>query len=237
MIERSVLGFLPILAATVLLTACGENEPQDVAATPDALTQAESETPSGAEPAPALVRGPAPNEPELAPAGRAPEPEQPIALRPLPADQDAVPNADGDYFGIAEAVEGDVIRLGRTRILLYGIDTVEGPQICSIGGQIWECWAATVRQLQTILAEGPVTCTPIGAPDMFGRILGLCEVGGESVNARMVRSGFALVWADEMPEYLPLQQAAQQDGIGLWQGEFQLPQEYRESVGRMSRRP
>lgn len=36
---------------------------------------------------------------------------------------------------------------------------------------------------------------------------------------------------------LPLQEAAQEEMIGLWQGTFQLPQEYRESVGRSDRRP
>ena len=234
-IQRSLLGFLLVLPAPLLLAACGGDEPKEVAAAPEVTAQVEPRPPVEAAPAPAAVEVPAP-----APAGEAPptpEREQPAMLVPLPADQNAVPDANGNYFGIAEAVEGDVIRLGRTRILLYGIDTVEPPQICSIKGQPWECWAATVRELQTILAEGPVTCTPTGRPDMFGRILALCEVNGESVNARMVRSGFALAWADEMPDYVPLQGAARQEGIGLWQGEFQQPQEYREGVGHSERRP
>ncbi len=164
-------------------------------------------------------------------------PSVPQAAQPAAIVENAVPDANGNYVGVADVVEGDVIRFGRTRIMLYGIDTVEPPQVCSIAGRPWECSPATIRQLQTIVAEGQVTCAPVGTPDFFGRILALCDVNGASVNARMVRSGFALVWQDEMPEYLPLQEEARREGIGLWQGTFQAPQEYRESVGNSVRRP
>lgn len=231
-VGRTGLGFLVVFFMPLWLTACGAEEQEDFASVPEVAEPAGRPLPvdapliSGA--VSALAGG------EAVPGDSQRELPPPLVM---PADQDAVPDENGNYVGIAEAVEGDVIRLGRTRILLYGIDTVEPPQICSINGQLWECWPATVRALQTILAEGPVTCTPVDRPDVFGRILALCEVNGESVAARMVQNGFAIVWEDEMPEYLPLQEAAQQERIGLWQGEFQQPQEYREGVGRFERRP
>ena len=222
--------------ALVLLAACGREEPERA---PEGAVAADVARQPFAEAAPAAAA--AAEAPPPGPVGEAiplaPERLPPRALAALPADQTAIPDGNGNYFGIAEAVEGDVIRLGRTRILLFGIDTVEAPQVCLISGRPWECWAATVRHLQTILAEGPVTCRPAGPTDRFGRILALCEVNGESVNARMVRSGFALAWVDEMPEYLALQNAARAARIGLWQGEFQPPQEYREGVGHIDRRP
>lgn len=130
-----------------------------------------------------------------------------------------------------------MILIGTTRILLYGIDTVEPPQVCQIDRQRWECWPAVVRQLETLLGEGPVTCTAVRPPDPFGRVLSLCEQDGVSLNERMVRSGFAIAVADEMPEYAAIEAAARAERIGLWQGTFQLPDEFRADRGITVRRP
>ena len=123
------------------------------------------------------------------------------------------------------------------RILLFGIDTVEPPQTCSINGERWECWPAVVRQLQTFLAESPVTCTPAGPPDIFRRMLALCEQGGVSLHERMVRTGFALAVPEEMPAYVEIEAAARAERIGLWQGRFQLPSEFRADRDIQMRRP
>lgn len=225
--------FLPLLVVSgpLLLAACGETEPEEVATVSEVVDQV-----APPPPPPAAVEVPS-SGPAREATPPAPEQERAGLLVPLPADQNAVPDANGDYVGIAEAVEGDVIRLGRTRMLLYGIDAVERGQTCAINGETWECWPATVRQLQTIIADGPVKCTPVDQADPYGRILALCEVNGESVNAQMVRTGFAIVFEDEMPEYVPLQEAAQRENIGLWQGTFQLPQEFREGFALLERRP
>ncbi len=144
---------------------------------------------------------------------------------------------EGVYVGTAEAVEADVISVNGVRILLFGIDTVEPPQTCTIDGQPWECWPAAVRQLQTFLGEGPVTCTAVRPADVFRRVLALCEQGSGSLNERLVRSGFALAVPDEMPAYVEVEAAARAERIGLWQGRFQLPSEWREGRGIQVRRP
>ena len=72
---------------------------------------------------------------------------------------------------------------------------------------------------------------------MFGRILALCEQNGVSLNERMVRSGFALAVPDEMPEYVAVEAEARAARIGLWQGTFQLPEEWRADRGINVRRP
>lgn len=151
---------------------------------------------------------------------------------------EAVPDANGVFTGAGEAVEGDVLTIGRTRFLLYGIDTVEPAQTCSINGQPWECWPAVVRAIETILGEGGVSCTPTGGTrDPFGRILAACEVNGESVNERMVRSGYAIAVAEEMPEYAAAEATAQALGVGLWQGNFEDPAAWRAGRGILLRRP
>ncbi len=140
-------------------------------------------------------------------------------------------------IGMATARESATFEVDGRRVLLYGLESVHPPQRCSIGGQVWECWAAAVRQLQTYIAEGPVTCTPVELPDVFGRVLAICEQNGEVLNERYVRSGFALAIEDEMPEYAALEAAARAEGIGLWQGVFQEPRDFRADRGIDAIRP
>lgn len=155
------------------------------------------------------------------------------------ADDPAEPSVDdeGLIVGVAEAIESATIMVNETRVMLYGLESVYPPQTCYIDGEPWQCWAAAVRQLQTILTDGPVECTPVGPPDYIRRELALCEINGESLNERYVRSGFALAIEDEMPEYAAIEEAARAEGIGLWQGQFQEPHDFRISRGITARRP
>lgn len=235
--DRLALTALP--AMLILLAACGDQPEEPAApatpapaATPAAPVAAPTPAPAPVVPAPAAPATPA----AALPAADTPATPAPAAPAAAAAPPVAPALPEGVFTGVAEAVEGDVIRIGATRFLLYGIDTVEPPQICEIDRQPWECWPAVVRQLQTFLGEGPVTCTQVRA-DMFGRVLALCEQNGVSLNERMVRSGFALAVRDEMPEYVAIEAEAQAARVGLWQGTFQAPEEWRADRGITVRRP
>lgn len=251
---RHRLFMASIPATLLLLAACGDGaeepavpttaavEPQPAPAAPAPATEPAAQTPTPAAPEPVARQPEAP----VVETPMAPAPAAPAAPAPAPAAPPATPPAldaapaplpEGVYAGTAEAVEGDVIRIGSTRFLLYGIDTVEPPQVCEIDRQTWECWPAVVRQLETFLGEGPVTCTAVRPTDPFGRVLSLCEQNGVSLNERMVRTGFALAVADEMPEYVAIEAEARAERIGLWQGTFQPPEEWRSERGISIRRP
>ena len=252
------------LIAMLSLAACSGEETTDDAdqAEPAALAEpaATTETPEpAAAAAPAVETEPAATPPEVAPAAEAapaedgatplaeatPAGDETPAEEAAPAAEETPPAEptdtaaadDGTITGTATAVEAAIIEVDGTRIMLYGLETVYPPQSCTIDGQIWECWAAAFRQLQTYLDEGPVTCTPVAAPDVMRRVLALCEQNGESLNARYVRSGFALAIESEMPEYAALEQAAREEGIGLWQGTFTEPADFRRSRGIFVLRP
>lgn len=238
---RHWLFMMSVPGALLLLAACGDGGEEPAAPATTAVESAPAAQAPGAQtPVPA---GPEPIAP--APVVRAAETLVPPAaplVPPAPAEPPAAeappsPLPDGVYVGTAEAVEGDVIRIGTTRFLLYGIDTVEPPQVCEIDRRPWECWPAVVRQLQTFLGEGPVTCTAVRPSDPFGRVLSLCEQNGVSLNERMVRSGFAFAVTDEMPEYSAIEAEARAERIGLWQGTFQPPDEWRAERGITIRRP
>lgn len=139
--------------------------------------------------------------------------------------------------GQAEVVESDIIRIGDQRIMLYGIESIEPRQMCEIDRQPWECWAAAVRELQTIVSEGEVSCEQVGNPDPYGRILANCSVNGEDIATRFVRSGFALALKRERPELEAVQAEARKEKVGLWQGRFNTPTEWRAMNGIFVDRP
>jgi endonuclease YncB( thermonuclease family) len=234
----------PLLLSVAMLAACGNgNDDQATLAVEEVVEAAPAPAPPVADAAaPAVVTEmpvePAPAAETPAPPAEAPAPPAAPAVaaaaEPPPADAGGSPAV---LEGNATAIESATILIGDTRVMLYGLESVYPPQTCSIGGQTWECWAAAVRQLQTYLAESPVRCTPVAPPDFAGRILALCEQNGESLNARYVRSGFALAIESEMPEYAALEAEARADAIGLWQGQFTEPAVYRSQHGIMATRP
>jgi len=229
---------MPLLFfALALVAGCSGDDPEEAAGPAEEVVEAGSaDVPEpvavSAEPAasPGAVEPPVP-------VAAGPEPVAEPAAEPATPEPVQPPAAEGVLAGEATAIESATIMIGATRVMLYGLESVYPPQDCYIDGQVWECWAAAVRQLQTYLAESPVSCTPVGEPDYLGRVLGLCEQNGESLNERYVRSGFALAIETEMPEYAAAEAAAREEGIGLWQGQFQEPAAFRQSRGIMVTRP
>ena len=160
------------------------------------------------------------------------------ALFALLALAGAASAQDGELIvGVATVADSDAIRIGNASLMLWGIESVERPQTCAIAGQIWDCYAAAVRALQTITSVAEVSCRPVAAPDPYGRILVVCFVGGVDVNEALVRAGFALAKRDETEDYVPAEDAARLEGIGLWQGEFMHPADFRRSHAIFTDRP
>lgn len=139
--------------------------------------------------------------------------------------------------GTATVVDSDGLRVGDKSIMLWGIESMERPQTCTIDGQTWQCYAAAVRALETIALVGEVSCLPVGQPDPYGRILATCFVGDVNINEALVRAGFALAKRDETLDYVAAEEAAHAEGIGLWQGTFMLPSDFRRSHAIFADRP
>ena len=72
-----------------------------------------------------------------------------------------------------------------------GIDAPELHQTCTAYGQPWACGRTSAEWLREHLNGRQVEC--VGhARDRYGRLLAVCYVGGESINERIVREGWAL---------------------------------------------
>jgi endonuclease YncB( thermonuclease family) len=129
--------------------------------------------------------------------------------------------------GVAQAVKPYAFSLEGYTVYLVGVDSVEQGQTCTIDRRTWDCWAAAMRQLDTILSEGVVTCESVVGPDARQQIIAFCTVNGEDVGERFVRSGFGLSLVRETSRYEDVQAEAQSARRGLWQGEFAPPMVWR----------
>jgi endonuclease YncB( thermonuclease family) len=149
----------------------------------------------------------------------------------------AAPAEASEVTGRANAVDSTVIEVGGQRIMLFGIDSVMRKQSCTIGGKIWQCWASAMRGLQTLLDQGPVTCEPVGEPDVYNRLLARCNVNGESLNEQLVRTGWAVARRSETTDYVAAEAEGKEKKLGLWQGEFMMPDAFRRAAGIFVDRP
>ena len=55
----------------------------------------------------------------------------------------------------------------------------------------------------------------------------MCYVGGENVNDRLVREGWALDYRKYSTDYLAAEAEAKRQGAGVWRGEFVPPWQWR----------
>jgi endonuclease YncB( thermonuclease family) len=138
-----------------------------------------------------------------------------LAPRPLP------------LVGHAEAVDGDTLRLGRTRIRLAGLDAPELRQTCTdASGGSWPCGAAARDFVVDQLRSGDVFCAPSGR-DIYRRTLAACTIAGIDLGHAIVDAGWAVGDLDYSVQQLSARGAAR----GIWSGNFVAPADWRRTHG------
>lgn len=142
-----------------------------------------------------------------------------------------------EITGKASVVDSTVIEIDGKRIMLFGVDSVIRKQNCTLDGKPWACWPAAIRELQTLVDQGPASCESVGEPDVYGRVLARCTINGQNLNEQFVRSGYAIARPSESKEYAAAEAEARKSKVGLWQGQFVNPSEFRRMVGIFVDRP
>ncbi len=132
-----------------------------------------------------------------------------------------------DIAGRATVIDGDTIEMRGQRIRLWGIDAPEGQQRCVKDGKLWRAHADSANALDSYVADRPVTCKQ-KAIDRYKRIVAICVADGVDIGAWMVRMG----WVYDFPRYSNGYYAAEQAEAkayrrGLWQGECEMPWDWR----------
>ncbi|MBB4721711.1 endonuclease YncB(thermonuclease family) [Xanthomonas euvesicatoria] len=139
----------------------------------------------------------------------------------------ALPVSAAELVGRATVTDGDTITVAHQRIRLWGIDAPESAQQCNAhDGSAWPCGRRAAAALDGYLLDKTVHCQPKDT-DRYGRTVAECFVQGQSVNAWMVRSGWAVAYRQYATAFEVDERLAQQQRRNLWQGAFQMPADYR----------
>ena len=127
-----------------------------------------------------------------------------------------------------QVIDGDSLKTGGEQIRLIGIDAPEPHQTCrDAQSREWPCGRAARKRLAELVSKGGVTCTPHGK-DRYGRTLAVCSAGNiPDVGEVLVREGYAVNFALSSSGYPAAERDARAARRGLWQGDFERPQDWR----------
>ena len=88
------------------------------------------------------------------------------------------------------------------------------------------CGVLAKQALERLVRGQDVTCKG-DKRDRYKRLIAVCYVGNQDINAEMVRQGWALAYSRYSKDYVDDENAARIARKGLWQGEFVPPWEWR----------
>jgi endonuclease YncB( thermonuclease family) len=125
-------------------------------------------------------------------------------------------------------VDGDTIHLNGEKIRFIGIDTPELKQTCLKEGIKDICGVTAKKILIDKIGKDNVECISEGK-DQYKRTLAECFVNNESLSSYLVRSGYAFAYRRYSKKFIPDEDYARINKIGMWSMEFNYPWDYRKS--------
>lgn len=137
-----------------------------------------------------------------------------------------VNGSGNEIVGRAFIIDGDTLDINGTRIRFNGLDAPEISQSCRVRGTVSRCGRLASMALANKIGNRPVTCEP-QSRDHYNRVVAVCRVGGEDLNAWMVAKGWAMVNRQYPSDYIQQESEASASKLGIWQGDFVAPWEWR----------
>ncbi len=138
----------------------------------------------------------------------------------------AWPASSETLSGQARVIDGDTFAVAGQRVRLHGIDAPETRQTCSRDGRKWACGRAATKAMRRLVGRDPVRCE-VRNRDRYGRAVATCFAGGRDLQRQLVRQGLALAYRRYSTRYVPDEDAARAEGLGLWSGAFVEPWKWR----------
>ena len=131
------------------------------------------------------------------------------------------------FIGDARVIDSDSLRVEGQEIRLFGIDAPEFNQTCKLSGRqnSYNCGRKSASRLKSLVTNADIRCEG-SERDKYERFLAICWVGDVEINRIMVSDGWALAFG----AYYSEEVAAQESRLGLWQGEFHSPSEWRQNA-------
>lgn len=129
--------------------------------------------------------------------------------------------------GGVRVIDGDSLRPADNDhdIRLQGIDAPEMGQHCrNAKGRDYRCGRQARNHLKTIIAGREVKCRVMDV-DRYQRSISVCHAGETELNRQMVADGWALAY--RLPVYVRFERSAKSARKGIWQGDFDRPENWR----------
>ncbi|MFC5849376.1 excalibur calcium-binding domain-containing protein [Deinococcus petrolearius] len=131
--------------------------------------------------------------------------------------------------GISTVTDGDTLQIRGVKIRLHGVDAPESAQQCRRNGALYGCGREAAFALADLVGARNVTCLRRDT-DSYGRMVGVCTVGGVEVNRWLVEQGHALPYLEYGGGvYQDAERRAKAARKGLHAGTFQAPWDYRKN--------
>ena len=143
-----------------------------------------------------------------------------------------------EIIGIPKIVDGDTVYINNYKIRLEGIDAPEMKQKCKkeklkissiIGYTFYEdyyCGEHSKENLEAKVKGSNIKCI-FFTKDRYKRYLAKCFKGKINLNRWMVRNGHAVAYRRYSKEFIPDEDFAKENKLGLWQGKFLNPEKWR----------
>ena len=143
-----------------------------------------------------------------------------------------------EISGIPKVVDGDTIHINNYKFRLEGIDAPEMRQLCKkesfkisflIGFTFYKdyrCGKVSKEKLITKINTSEIKCIS-SSKDRYKRYIATCFKGKTNLNQWMVRNGFAIAYRRYSKKYIPDEDFAKENKLGLWQGKFMNPEKWR----------
>ena len=137
--------------------------------------------------------------------------------------------------GFAKVVDGDTIKINSKKIRLYGIDAPEKKQKCKKTyltisfmsfTKDYMCGEVSTEKLIKKINKQKLNCNILDV-DRYKRLIGECFKRNINLNSWMVSNGYAVVYRKYSKKYVSDEINAKNNKLGIWQGKFEMPWDYR----------
>ena len=137
--------------------------------------------------------------------------------------------------GFVKVVDGDTIKINSKKIRLYGIDAPEKKQKCKKTyltisfmsfTKDYMCGEVSTQKLIKKINNQKLNCNIIDV-DRYKRLIGECFKRNINLNSWMVSNGYAVAFRQYSKKYVSDEINAKNNKLGIWQGKFEMPWDYR----------
>ena len=139
--------------------------------------------------------------------------------------------------GIPRVIDGDSLEINDNKIRLFGIDAPEKKQTCKKPYLVisflnfqrdYKCGQMAINELKNFINNRTIKCISENK-DRYNRYLSTCYIKKININSWLVKNGYAVAYKKYSKKYIVEEQHAKKNELGIWQGTFQNPEEWRKN--------